>query len=603
MKKLVLALALLNAAAADDGGCCDDPIPVAPPIEPGALILSELMADPASNCLEWFELYNRSGAELGLKNLALRVGAGSSQKSFYITRDTRLKAGEFYVVCIGYPNDSGGTSFCDYYWPTGASVLGNSGTTVTLEHSGKVIDRFTYTAKVSGWYTITDGVSIQRSQDTLNQAQTLDGAVVLTDGGTPSGPRWCNSTTSGKDACTSKGTPGEANTNCGGAATSCGCTFQRGDLLISEIMYNPSGSIEEEHEYFAIYNNTSQKVSLKGLCLNAGSDISGGKDPFEVSSDVWLDPKQEVVVGEGVASGKDGGLPQSLIRVLWTGMPVLPNSGSNTTIKLTCTVAGKAQDVAIATYTGTNWPTSTDGVSIQLDKDFLAAGDYKEAESSDRKQWCLTDATQGSKYDGKNIGTPNAANLDCSGVLPPTGKCKDSSGTYIALVPPKAADLLVTEVFQDPSGANDYKQWLELRNKGTALFHVNGLKVKHFNESGNAMESTLISETCLVVSPGKYYVMGSSANSTDKTKSDYNGGVALDYTALKTTFLYVSGNAFSVEVQDANGVSLHKTSTMPKATTDAATCLDEALNKWAANTHSSIFDGKGSPGSSPCKHQ
>ena len=94
-------------------------------------------------------------------------------------------------------------------------------------------------------------------------------------------------------------------------------------------------------------------------------------------------------------------------------------------------------------------PLPSSGIALSLD----GATTPDSILNDDFSRWCeATDA-----YDDEgNLGTPGPANLPC-GVT----TCTDDLGSR-ETVPPGVGDIIVTEVYADPSGTDSNKEWLEI---------------------------------------------------------------------------------------------------------------------------------------------
>jgi hypothetical protein len=66
-----------------------------------------------------------------------------------------------------------------------------------------------------------------------------------------------------------------------------------GDLLITEIIYNPKALSDSEGEWFEIYNNSKKTINLKGLVIRRGSSIK----LHQIGSDVNLAVGSYAVLG------------------------------------------------------------------------------------------------------------------------------------------------------------------------------------------------------------------------------------------------------------------------------------------------------------------
>jgi hypothetical protein len=123
--------------------------------------------------------------------------------------------------------------------------------------------------------------------------------------------------------------------------------------------------------------------------------------------------------------------------------------------------------------------------------------------NDDEARWC--DAPAGSVYLAPNAGTPGAANPPCP-VEASGGTCLEH-GVARAIVPPRAGDLVITEVMGSPGRASDsVGEWFEVLAR--AQVDLNELTV----QNGAGSTDTLQSTTCLPVAEGEYALLARSAD-------------------------------------------------------------------------------------------
>ena len=76
------------------------------------------------------------------------------------------------------------------------------------------------------------------------------------------------------------------------------------DLLITEIMANPSAVTDTNGEWFELFNPTSDSINLSGITL---SDAGSNSHIISSSSDLWLDSGSYFVLGRNSTSLSNGG--------------------------------------------------------------------------------------------------------------------------------------------------------------------------------------------------------------------------------------------------------------------------------------------------------
>jgi hypothetical protein len=164
-----------------------------------------------------------------------------------------------------------------------------------------------------------------------------------------------------------------------------------GDLLITEIMFNPSALSDTEGEWFEIYNNSGQPVNLGNLIL--------GRDDINrhtISDSIILQPGDYFVFERSdTATNFDGYNYGSGI--------LLPNTGAILSIFNEGTETNPGTLIFSVDYGGAGFPSAT-GASIGLDPGLLNATDAVLGTS-----WCvaITAFTTG------DLGTPGVSNDIC----------------------------------------------------------------------------------------------------------------------------------------------------------------------------------------------
>lgn len=162
-----------------------------------------------------------------------------------------------------------------------------------------------------------------------------------------------------------------------------------GDIVVSEVMYNPSGA-EPDTEWFEIRGTGSSAVALDGLTIVDGSGsshtISGGATPIVVN------PGAYVVLARNKAAATTAGVPASAIVYQYAGVTLANGSTGHLTIK--------AGSTAIADVPFGSWTAASNGESIELSTGMppATAGD-----------WCFAGSSWST---GSDLGTPGAAS-DC----------------------------------------------------------------------------------------------------------------------------------------------------------------------------------------------
>ncbi len=173
------------------------------------------------------------------------------------------------------------------------------------------------------------------------------------------------------------------------------CSVSAGDLIFTEIMYNPAAVNDNLGEWVEIYNSTSLDIDLLGYTL------SDNADSHTINSSVIVPAGGYVVLGRSTDQLVNGGVAvdyqfESLF---------LSNSGDEVTISCEATVVDQVvYDTTIFPDAGSG-AMGMPGNSISLD---LVA--YDAVLNDDGTNWCFVTATYG---DG-DTGTPGAENPLCT---------------------------------------------------------------------------------------------------------------------------------------------------------------------------------------------
>jgi len=165
-------------------------------VEPGDLILSELMVDPSvvdDTQGEWFELYNTASYPVEIQGYTLR---DDDYDSWVISESMVVPPHDYFLVCANTdPATNGGVRGCDAWFlraelPPPGMALGNNGDEVILERpDGTEIDRLVYSAE---WVQTAVAVGVDPAHlDAVGNddfANWCPQTTVMTTGGEPGTP-------------------------------------------------------------------------------------------------------------------------------------------------------------------------------------------------------------------------------------------------------------------------------------------------------------------------------------------------------------------------------------------------------------------------------
>ncbi len=126
-----------------DGGSSDEPV------QPGELVISELMIDPTAvsdEDGEWVELYNASDRSIQLQGLVL----GDEGVDWWVLEDRHaLAPGAFAVLCAVTASGANGGATCDgsfhqNTWGDGFALANGGDEVLIARDDGTIIDRVAY---------------------------------------------------------------------------------------------------------------------------------------------------------------------------------------------------------------------------------------------------------------------------------------------------------------------------------------------------------------------------------------------------------------------------------------------------------------------------
>ncbi|MEX1024439.1 MAG: lamin tail domain-containing protein [Planctomycetota bacterium] len=224
------------------------------------LVISEFMANPGSigdSTGEWVEIYNPGATPVDIEGWTL------ADLDFDSTLLDNGGAGIIVPaggqITLGNSSDplvNGGITHAFDYSNNGQFFLSNSSDEIVLlSPTGIVVDQIIY----DGTWPFADGVSAALGVaflDTTSNDDPLNWTgSTCTIAGTPCNP--------------DSGTPGTANDQC-----STGPCVSGGQIIITEIMQNPSAVPDNDGEYFEVYNTTGAAIDMLGWTISAGGSPS-----------------------------------------------------------------------------------------------------------------------------------------------------------------------------------------------------------------------------------------------------------------------------------------------------------------------------------------
>lgn len=218
------------------------------------VVVNEIMFNPSDNFSEWFELYNASEEDVNLKDWKFK--SSSTVIKTLTDIDFILKPAEYLIVSNKNPVMN---------LPEGLPVLlssftlsNTSGSIILKDFRNALIDSVIYNSK---WGNIK-AVSLERISVFQPAVDSLSWHASL---------------------CEKGNTPGEINSVINLLS------YQRGDLVINEIMYDPA---ETNCEFIELYNAGKGDIDLGGWTF---TDLSGNVFPV-CRHHLMLSPEQYFIV-------------------------------------------------------------------------------------------------------------------------------------------------------------------------------------------------------------------------------------------------------------------------------------------------------------------
>lgn len=360
----------------------NDTCPIVPSgVATGELIITEFLADgdsPADG-EEFIELFNTTGSAIDINGYIL---ADADNDYHVIDNGGALLVPAGGYLTLGASNDIlvNGSTTHDYVYGLDLFISNGSDELILATAGGAVV------CEIAN----DDGTSFP--SNTAGLSAILDPAAAQTQAGSENGTNWCLSSSPYGDA-TNAGTPGAANDACGGGA---GDTANSGDIIVTEVMQNPSAVADSAGEYLELFNTTGAAIDINGWTFTKAANAA----TFTVSEigGLSIPAGGFLVLGNNGDFGTNGGVT---VDYVYPSGYFLGN-GTDSII---------VSDVALTEICRVEWDNGATfpdpaGASMNLD-----SGSFTLAASLDGTNWCETALTQiGGTGD---FGTPGAANEVC----------------------------------------------------------------------------------------------------------------------------------------------------------------------------------------------
>jgi hypothetical protein len=165
-----------------------------------------------------------------------------------------------------------------------------------------------------------------------------------------------------------------------------------GDLLISEIMYNPTAVSDTEGEWLEIYNNSLQTIDLFEVVIKRGAEVQ-----HIINENLLIDPMQHLVLARHINATSNA-------HYVYGTDLTLTNTGDEIVLANFGTDGTDGQAITSVNYGNTNFPDGS-GASISLDQNA-----YDVIQAQDGSNWCVSTLP----FDTGDLGTPGLLNEICS---------------------------------------------------------------------------------------------------------------------------------------------------------------------------------------------
>jgi hypothetical protein len=255
-----------------------------------------------------------------------------------------------------------------------------------------------------------------------------------------------------------------------------------GDLIVTEIMFDPKSSSEQDIEWFEVYNTTNADIEMNGWTI--GDNSSSSRDHVITSTTPVIVPANsyavlvyngDVAVNAGITNAiysygagtgnSSSGFPTWNNESTYSGTP--PNSTTADGPELFAPDGTLIDEIEYGFgYSALNtWPAqgAEEAVSYQLNANALDSASNDAAAN-----WAASTNLYGVFNGNDYFGTPGDANFGfSSGVLAPN-------------------DIVITELMIDPDGTEDDTEYFEVYNTTTTDIDMQNWMIKDISSSSRA---------------------------------------------------------------------------------------------------------------------
>ncbi len=336
----------------------------------GDLIITEVMINPNGDNSrnEWFEIYNNTSSSVDLNGLV--INGKSTTETQTISSSVVVAAGD-YALLGAKSTNNGGIGTPDYVYNRSLNRY-DGADSVSIAYGSTTFDKVTWCTTCS--FYATTGYSLSLDPRRLDGTENDDAA------------NWCVGAT--EYGTGGYGTPGSVNDECDLPILTVS-ELTAGDLVVTEVMINPTTTDDARREWFEIYNASGMEVNLNGLVLS-----DGGTDSYTIATDFYMVDADVVLLAAKSSSSINGGLPT--VDLTYTRNVFRFDPGDEVYLSNGTSYIDKV------TWTSATAPA--EGYSRSLDP---AMWDATSNDSS--SAWCAAS----SMYSSTDYGTPGDDNDDC----------------------------------------------------------------------------------------------------------------------------------------------------------------------------------------------
>lgn len=291
--------------------------PLTPTPRPGALLISEVLADPAIDEPEgeWIEIYNPGDLGIALDGYMIgdAIYPGANEGMYRFPLGEMLEAGQVRVIAnlgiifeaaYGYPPDyelneshpwvANMLPVTDY--AAGATTLENSGDDiVALTLDQLPVDAVSWGSAIFAFYPAVErppqGASLARRPPGQDSDTALDWVVQMTPD--PGFVQYPTPTPSNTPLVTATET---RTATVAPTHTATPLPLPPASILISEVLYDPVGAVDTDREWIELFNPGLADLPLSLVRIGDEESQGGGEGMLRFPAQTMLDSGVSVVI-------------------------------------------------------------------------------------------------------------------------------------------------------------------------------------------------------------------------------------------------------------------------------------------------------------------